>query len=532
MSSTLDDVINGISTSMAVKVPCRVATTGPITLAGAQTIDGVNVVAGDRVLVKNQSDQKQNGIYNVSTTDWVRAKDFDGNRDIADGTLVKVNAGNTSSGFWYATVTAPVTVGISNIAFAQASSVLAVFSAYAQSLLAAANDIAARAVLGMTLAAKGSILAGTGSNAVTENTVGNDGSILTAQSGQSSGLIWVPNYPASKAPNPFFQVFQRDIGSVADDTYMADRWFALTQTGAITFQQQSLQENGQATNLRLTQSQATAQRFGLACILEASESQPLRGQQWTFRPRVRISASQALRIAVLEWTGTANTVTSDVVNSWTNGTFTAGNFFVGSNFTVSGVGAKTPSAATWTDMDGLTVTFGSSVNNIVLVIWVEQVAAQNVTLDVGKVRFVPGPYAGDILVPRYEDALRHAMRFYQRYRGDTDGVMTMPGGMGQVVSASSAYFCVPFPVALRRSPMTADISSSRIGDLRINDGAAAGVVASISNNQASAFSPPFTGYLATTLIFGTNAVLTTGRACRLYNIGGSNDSDIQFNVEL
>ena len=53
----------GLTGATAIKQPCRVATTANLTLSGTQTIDGVAVVADDRVLVKNQTTATQNGIY-------------------------------------------------------------------------------------------------------------------------------------------------------------------------------------------------------------------------------------------------------------------------------------------------------------------------------------------------------------------------------------------------------------------------------------------------------------------------------------
>lgn len=147
MPSTIDDVIDGVSTSMAVKVPCRVATTGPITLSGEQTIDGVAVVTGNRVLVKDQADDTENGIYVASTTAWSRAKDFDGNRDVTEGTLVKVNNGTVGQGFWYVSTTGTITIGTSSIEFAQASSTLAVVSAFWQVVLQLSTAALSRAAL-------------------------------------------------------------------------------------------------------------------------------------------------------------------------------------------------------------------------------------------------------------------------------------------------------------------------------------------------------------------------------------------------
>lgn len=79
------------------KKSCRAATTGNITLSGVQTIDGVSVVAGDRVLVKNQTTSSQNGIYNVSASAWARAVDGDLSSEIC-AAVVNIDEGTTNGG--------------------------------------------------------------------------------------------------------------------------------------------------------------------------------------------------------------------------------------------------------------------------------------------------------------------------------------------------------------------------------------------------------------------------------------------------
>lgn len=75
-----------------VKRSVKAATTANITLSGTQTIDGVALVAGDRVLVKNQTTAAQNGIYVVSATAWSRAPDANTASYIA-GAKVNVDQG-------------------------------------------------------------------------------------------------------------------------------------------------------------------------------------------------------------------------------------------------------------------------------------------------------------------------------------------------------------------------------------------------------------------------------------------------------
>lgn len=119
---TIFDRVSGVSGSLAIKAPVRTATTGSnITLAGLQTIDGVALSEGDRVLVKDQTDATENGIYVASTGVWQRARDFDGNRDVADGTRIAVSseAATLGGSIWALSTPNPV-IGTSALSFSGA----------------------------------------------------------------------------------------------------------------------------------------------------------------------------------------------------------------------------------------------------------------------------------------------------------------------------------------------------------------------------------------------------------------------------
>lgn len=115
--STRNYRVDGINTDLAIKPACRVATTANITLSGLQTIDGIALAADDRVLVKNQTDTTQNGVYEAKANTWVRSSDFNGPRDVTTGTLVYVNSGSTNEAtFWRVVSTDnPIVVGVSEI---------------------------------------------------------------------------------------------------------------------------------------------------------------------------------------------------------------------------------------------------------------------------------------------------------------------------------------------------------------------------------------------------------------------------------
>jgi hypothetical protein len=118
VSTAVDAARQGLT----VKQACRAATTANITLSATQTIDGVAVVAGERVLVKNQTTGSQNGIYVVAAGAWTRATDFDADSDVVDGafTFIEEGTSNADSG-WVLTTDAPIVVGTTALAFAQFS---------------------------------------------------------------------------------------------------------------------------------------------------------------------------------------------------------------------------------------------------------------------------------------------------------------------------------------------------------------------------------------------------------------------------
>lgn len=116
------DRIKGLASGLGVKAPVRTITDSPITLSGEQTINGVGVVDGDRVLVNDQADPIENGIYDVSTGPWTRSRDFDGRKDVVNGTMVVINEGTfpTTPILFSAVGTDPITPGTSAVTFVPA----------------------------------------------------------------------------------------------------------------------------------------------------------------------------------------------------------------------------------------------------------------------------------------------------------------------------------------------------------------------------------------------------------------------------
>ncbi|MCK9452873.1 MAG: hypothetical protein M0Q90_14355 [Bacteroidales bacterium] len=100
------------------KNPVKAATTANITLSGAMTVDGVALVAGDRVLVNAQTDQKTNGIYVVATGAWSRATDADSSAELLNA-AVFVGQGTANADTAWVCTTDNISIGTSNVSFVQ-----------------------------------------------------------------------------------------------------------------------------------------------------------------------------------------------------------------------------------------------------------------------------------------------------------------------------------------------------------------------------------------------------------------------------
>ena len=105
--------VDTVALGIAWKQPVLTATSGPITLSGAQTVDTVPVVAGDRVLVKNQSSAYQNGIYIVGTP-WTRSPDANSWDELISA-MVFVEEGAQAGSAWYCSAQQGGTLGVTAV---------------------------------------------------------------------------------------------------------------------------------------------------------------------------------------------------------------------------------------------------------------------------------------------------------------------------------------------------------------------------------------------------------------------------------
>ena len=115
--------VDARSAGLDPKASVRAATTANITLSNTQTVDGVSLQVGDRVLVKDQSTASQNGIYVVASSAWARSSDMDEPAEMTSGVFFFVEEGtaNADAGFVITTDGGAITVGVDAVNFTQFS---------------------------------------------------------------------------------------------------------------------------------------------------------------------------------------------------------------------------------------------------------------------------------------------------------------------------------------------------------------------------------------------------------------------------
>lgn len=122
--------VDAVATGLTFKDSVRLATVANVpAIAGLLTIDGVPTVIGDRVLLKNQTDETKNGIYIASTASWVRASDFDGTPagETKSGVYIFVTEGNTNSNSgWVLSTPGTINVGTTALQFTQFTGLAAI----------------------------------------------------------------------------------------------------------------------------------------------------------------------------------------------------------------------------------------------------------------------------------------------------------------------------------------------------------------------------------------------------------------------
>jgi hypothetical protein len=116
--------VDGLSINVKASVKVATTATGDLATAFAadQLVDGIALVTGDRILIKDQTTASENGIYVVTATAPTRASDFNSNGTYKGAfTFVEQGTVNAARGF-VCTTTGTITIDTTSITFTQFSS--------------------------------------------------------------------------------------------------------------------------------------------------------------------------------------------------------------------------------------------------------------------------------------------------------------------------------------------------------------------------------------------------------------------------
>lgn len=222
----VDSLVQGIDVHASV----RATTTANITLSAPQTIDGIAVIAGNRVLVKDQTTQSQNGVYIVNASTWVRATDFDSAANVSANAFFFVEEGTLygDSG-WTLTNNGTPAIGTDALTFTQFSGAGAIVAGAGLTKTGSTIDVIGTADR-ITVAADSIDIASTYAGQSTITTVG---TITTGTWGGSFSAVSGANLTSLTAGNLSGTIPSAVLGN--STVYIGTTGVALNRTsGALT----------------------------------------------------------------------------------------------------------------------------------------------------------------------------------------------------------------------------------------------------------------------------------------------------------
>ena len=302
-----------------------------------------------------------------------------------------------------------------------------------------------------------------------------------------------------------------------DDTYVLDRWYILSDGNDVidvTQDTTTVPTNGEfAIGLDV---ETVNKKFGIATILENKDVIGLVGNTVTFSFKAKVSATTKLdnvKAAIVAWSGTADTVTSDIISAWgvegTNPTLIANATYENTPANLS----LTTSYATYSVSAAVDT---ASTQNLILFIWSDvtdttlgdflYIAESKLEVGSSATAFV---YAGGT----FEGELAACKRYYFRTQTGT-GIPYM--GFTDAGSSTTTYAVPTMKQTMRTSPTSLDFSLLRWQAINAN-----GDISAASINDATPDS---------VLLVCTTTGATAGQMC--YLNGQSSAAYIGLSAEL
>ena len=337
-----------------------------------------------------------------------------------------------------------------------------------------------------------------------------DGSLQTAAAS--------PYVNKNRLVNGSFNVAQRGTSFVSgannDDTYNLDRWYVLSDgNDAVDITQTTTVPTGAKYSIGLDV-ETVNKKFGIAQIIENVNCYDAIGGNVTLSFQAKVSATTKLdnvKCAVIAWSGTADSVTSDIISAWgaegtnptliANATYenTPANLNVTTSFATYSVTANVDTAST---------------ANIIVFIWSD---VTDTTLGdflyITNAQLEIGTSATPFERRLYNQELANCQRYYWR----SVPISIDQGITSGIIEASTSASCnFSYPVTMRASP---SFNSSGINFYAPSVG---GITFTLTTNRCS----PTSGSVVVGITGGT-----VGQSCNLY-VPASSSAYIELTSEL
>ena len=249
-------------------------------------------------------------------------------------------------------------------------------------------------------------------------------------------------------------------GANNDDTYNLDRWFVLSDGNDIVDITQTTTVPTGAQNSIGLDVETINKKFGIAQIIEASNCFDVIGGNVTLSFQAKVSSVTKLdniKCAIVAWSGTADTVTSDIISAWgaegTNPTLIA-------NATYENTPANLSVTTSFASYSVTANVDTASTKNIIVFIWSD---VTDTTLGdflyITNVQLESGTTATSFDYRPYGTELALCQRYYS----------IISSYALEFTSTAFFYGCITpaqFPVTMRATPTTTLISNGTIANLR------------------------------------------------------------------
>ena len=292
--------------------------------------------------------------------------------------------------------------------------------------------------------------------------VANGAATITAANVTPRARITTTSTGRNILANGSFQVAQRGTSFTSattpansDDTYLLDRWVLLSDGNDIVDVTQSTGPTGFPAAISLDVETGN-KKFGILQVVEAKDCAPVIDGTATlqFRAKVTGTSISDVKAAVISWSGTADTVTSDVVSAWgASGTAPT----LAANWTYENTPVNLNVTTGWAAYTVTAAVDTASTANVAVLIWCDDATTTvSDVLHLSGAQLEAGSTATGYEHKPRETELAECQRHFQKSyaQGVVPGASTVDGAcVATTIAVATRHFIATrFPVVMRTSP--------------------------------------------------------------------------------